>query len=123
MDRIRRLEAAIGIARVVPCIIEKMHGAEWLEAHLSDSVFGSATVVFHSAVWPYISESEQQRIITIIEEAGKQASEQAPIAWLRVEAINNIFEIRLRIYPGFKEQIITTSRAHAPSVQWLLKSR
>jgi hypothetical protein len=122
IDRIRRLEAAIEIARVVPCIIEKMHGAEWLEAHLRNSVAGAATVVFQSVVWQYISESEQQRIITIIEEAGNRASEEAPIAWLRMEAINNTFEIRLRIYPGFEEQIIATSLAHAPSVQWLLKS-
>jgi hypothetical protein len=119
MDRIRRLEAAIEIARVVPCVIEKMHGAEWLEVHLRNSFAGIATVVFQSAVWQYISESEQQRIVSIIENSGNRASEEAPIAWLRMEAINNIFEIRLRIYPGFKEQIITTSRAHAPSVHWL----
>jgi hypothetical protein len=123
MDRIRRLESAIEIALAVPCIIEKMHGAEWLEAHLKNSVAGAATVVFQSVVWPYISESEKQRIITIIEEAGKRASEEAPIAWLRMEAINNTFETRLRIYPGFNEQIIATSHAHSPSVQWLLKSR
>jgi hypothetical protein len=122
MDRLRRLEAAIEIARAVPCIIEKMHGAEWLEAHLSNSFAGTATVVFHSAVWPYIVESEQQQIIAIMEEAGKRASEEAPLAWLRMEAINNTFEIRLQIYPGIEEQIIATSRAHAPSVQWLLKS-
>ena len=123
MYRIRRLEAAIEIARAIPCIIEKMHGAEWLEAYLRNSVAGAATVVFQSVVWPYISESERQRIITMIEEAGKHASADAPIAWLRMEAINNTFEIRLRIYPGFTEQIIATSLPHAPSVQWLLKSR
>jgi hypothetical protein len=122
MDRIRRLEAAIEIARTVPCIIEEMHGAEWLEAHLKDSVVDAATVVFQSVVWQYISESEQQRIITIIEEAGKRASKVAPIAWLTMEAIHNTFEIRLRIYPGFEEQIIATSSAHTPSVHWLVKS-
>jgi len=51
VDRIRRLAAAIEIARVVPCVIEKMHGAEWLEAHLRDPFAGAATVVFQSAVW------------------------------------------------------------------------
>jgi hypothetical protein len=83
---------------------------------------GAATVVFQSAVWQYISESEQQRIIAIIQEAGKRASDEAPVAWLRMEGNNNTFEIRLRIYPGFTEQIIATSRAHAPSVHWLVKS-
>ena len=122
VDRIRRLAAAIEIARVVPCVIEKRHAAEWLEAHLRNPFVGAATVVFQSAVWQYISESEQQRMITIIEEAGKRSSEQAPLAWLRMEGNNNTFEIRLRIYPVFREQIIATSRAHAPSVHWLVKS-
>lgn len=120
IDRIRRLEAAIEIARAVPCVIEKMHGAEWLETRLRNSFVGAATIVFQSAVWQYISEPEQQQIVTIIEDAGKRASKEAPVAWLRMEASNNTFEIRLRIYPGFKEQIIATSRAHAPSVHWLL---
>jgi hypothetical protein len=31
VDRIRRLAAAIETARVLPCVIEKKHGAEWLE--------------------------------------------------------------------------------------------
>jgi len=30
--------------------------------------------------------------------------------------VDNTIEIRLRIYPGFKGQIIPTSRAHAQSV-------
>lgn len=123
LHRIRRLEAAIEIARALPCVIEKMHGAEWLEARLRNSFIGAATIVFHSAVWQYISESEQQQIVTIIEDAGTRASKHAPVAWLRMEAVNNRFEIRLRIYPGFEEQIIATSRAHAPSVHWLLKSQ
>ncbi len=122
VDRIRRLAAAIEIARVVPCVIEKKYGGEWLEAHLRDPFAGAATVVFQSAVWQYIAGSEQQRIITIIEEAGQRASEEAPLAWLRMEGDNNTFEIRLRIYPGFKEQIIAISRPHAPSVRWLVKS-
>jgi hypothetical protein len=122
VDRIRRLVAAIEIARGVPCVIEKKHGAEWLEAHLKNPFAGAATVVFQSAVWQYLSGSEQQRIITIIEEAGKRAFEEAPLAWLTMEGDNNTFDIRLRIYPGFKDQIIATSRPHAPSVHWLVKS-
>ena len=122
LDRIRRLEAAIEIGRAVPCIIEKGHGADWIEARLRNSFSCAVTVVFHSAVWQYISKSEQQRIIAAIEDAGRRAAQKAPVAWLRMEATNNTFEIRLRIHPGFEEQIIAISRAHAPSVHWLLKS-
>lgn len=123
LDRMHRLKAAIEIARALPCVIEKMHGAEWLKGRLRNSFVGAATIVFHSAVWQYISEPEQHQIVTIIEDAGKSASKDAPVAWLRMESVNKRFEIRLRIYPGFEEQVIATSRAHAPSVLWLLKSQ
>lgn len=122
LDRIRRLEAAIEIGRAIPCVIEKANGADWIEARLRNTLSGAVTVVFHSALWPYLSESEQRRISAAIEEAGKRASQRAPVAWLRMEAVDKRFEIRLRIYPGFQEQIIATSSAHAPSVRWLLKS-
>lgn len=123
LDRLRRLEAAMEIGRVVPCVVEKGNGADWIEAHLRSSFSGAVTVVFHSVVWQYIPESEQERIVTAIEDAGARASQMAPVAWLRMEPGISTFEIRLRIYPGFEEQIIATSRAHAPSVRWLLKSQ
>lgn len=69
----------------------------------------------------YLSERERRRILRLIETAGKRASEAVPVAWLRLEAVKDRFQLRLRIYPGFKEQIIATSRPHAPSVRWLLK--
>ena len=123
LDRIHRLKAAIEIARAVPCEIERKHAADWLEVRLRKAPEGSATVVFQSVLWQYLSERERRRIISLIETAGKRASVALPIAWLRLEAVKHRFELRLRIYPGFKEQVIATSRPHAPSVHWLLKGK
>lgn len=123
LDRIHRLKAAIEIARAVPCKIERKHAADWLEVRLRKPPEGNATVVFQSALWQYLSERERRRITSLIETAGKRASEGLPIAWLRLEAVKHRFELRLRIYPGFKEQVIATSRPHAPSVGWLLKDK
>ena len=108
--------------RAAPCVIEKDNGADWIEARLRNPVPGAVTVVFHSAVWQYVSESERQRMMTVIEEAGMRASHKAPVAWLRMEAPDNKFEIRLRIDTAFEEQIIATSRAHAPAGRWLMRS-
>lgn len=120
LERIERTEAALKIARNVPCLIDKSNGAEWLEERLQKSSVGAATVVFHSVVWSYISDRERERIVTTIQNAASRVSEGAPLAWLRMEPnADNIFEIRLRIYPGFEEQIIATSRPHSPSVRWL----
>ena len=121
-DRIQRLEEAIKIARTAPCVIDTAYAADWLEQRLKKPRAGVATVIFHSVVWPYISQLERDRIVTIIENAATRVSENAPLAWLRMEpGKDNAFEIRLRIYPGFEEQVIATSSPHAPSVQWLRK--
>lgn len=123
LDRIHRLKAAIEIARAAPCKIEKRHAAEWLEVRLRKPSEGSATVVFQSAFWPYVTERERRQIIRIIEGAGKRASQAAPVAWLKLEALKNRVQLRLRIYPGFREQAIATSRSHSPSVRWLFKDK
>jgi hypothetical protein len=120
LDRIRRLDAAIEIARSVPCKIEKAPAADWLEERLKNIWTGATTVVFHSVMWSYVSAPEQQRIVRIIEDAANRASENAPLAWLRMELNDSRWEIRLRIAPGFQDQLIATTRAHAPSVRWLL---
>jgi hypothetical protein len=120
LERIERARAAVEIARNVPCFIDKSNGAEWLEERLERSTVGVATVIFHSFVWSYISDREQRRIAAAIQNAASRVSEDAPLAWLRMEPNDdNAFEIRLRIQPGFEEQIIGTSRPHSPSVSWL----
>jgi len=122
VDRIRRLQDAISIARTTPCVIDKAGGADWLEERLQKSFPGAATVIFHSLVWPYMSKPERKRITAVIENAGNRASENAPVAWLTMEPNRaSSFEIRLRIYPGFEEQVIATSLPHAPAVHWLYK--
>jgi hypothetical protein len=127
LERIRLLEAAIGIARGVSYRVESASAADWLESRLARPVAGTATVVFHSAVWPYLTESERARVTAIIAEAGRAATPDAPLAWLRMEPrmesrmepeSNGLPEVRLRIDPGFDEHVIATTTLHAPAVRW-----
>ena len=85
LARIRRLEAAIGIARRVSYRVEPASAADWLESRLARPAAGAATVVFHSVVWPYLTKSERARVTGIVEEAGQAATREAPLAWLRME--------------------------------------
>lgn len=78
-ERIDRSKAAIEIAHEVPCTIDKAHAADWLDERLENPVPGVATVVFHSVVWQYISEPEQERIRGVIQKIGGQASPRAPL--------------------------------------------
>src|SRR5215472_8770407 len=84
-DHIRDLRAAIEIARMVPCHIERANATDWLASRLRRPAAAVATVVFHSIMWQFLSESEQQKVASVIEEAGRRTSETAPLAWLRLE--------------------------------------
>jgi hypothetical protein len=123
LERIRRLEAAIEIARKMSYQIDAAGAADWLESRVARPAARAATVVFHSVVWPYLTESERARVTGIIEEAGRAATADAPLAWLRMEPRMepglNEPEVRLRIYPGFGEQVIATTSFHVPAVRWL----
>lgn len=127
LERIRRLEAAIRIARSGSYLVEPASAANWLESRLARPAAGAATVVFHSVVWPYLAKPERERVTAIIEEAGRAATPDAPLAWLRMEpriepqlepGVNEP-EVRLRIYPGFDERVIATTSFHAPAVRWI----
>ncbi len=124
LERIRMLQAAIAIARGMSCQIEAAGAADWLQPRLAMPVTGVATVVFHSIVWPYLSESERARVTSLIEQAGRAATPQAPLAWLRMEPQTEPPtagpEVRLRIYPGFEERVIATTTFQAPAVRWMM---
>jgi hypothetical protein len=118
VDRFRRLEKAMAIARTVPYTLEQAHAADWLESQLRTEP-GIATVVYHSVVWPYLSDDEKQRMTGAIERAGAQATTAAPLAWLRMEPGGTDAELRLRIYPGLDDRVIATCGFHSPAVRWL----
>ena len=104
LERIRRLEAAIGIARSLSYLVERAGAADWLEARLARPAAGAATVVFHSVVWPYLADSERARVTGIIEEAGQAATRGRAAGMVENGAANRDREepeVRLRIYPGF----------------------
>lgn len=128
-DRMERTKAAIAIARKAFCKIEKAGAADWLERQLQYPVKDATTVIFHSMVWQYMSESEQLHAARIIQAAGARATVKAPVAWLKIEAGQNRpfsdgYEVRLQIYPGHSEQLIAMFHQawHVPSAEWMLKA-
>jgi hypothetical protein len=122
VERIARLKSACEIARTVSFSIQQSSAAIWLEQKLSEIPFKTTTVIFHSVVWQYISQEEQEQIRQIIGDAGQRASIDAPLAWLRMEPEDPSGSgppaLRLRTFPG-RERLLATSTYHAPSVRWL----
>lgn len=84
--RLARLSGALAVAADHPPSIEAAGAADWLARRLGDARPGKLHVVFHTIMWQYMPAAEQQRARSLIADAGRRATAEAPFAWLRFEA-------------------------------------
>ncbi len=122
VERFQLLEAALEVARRVPANVEKSNAADWIESALGIKTPGTATVVYHSIVWQYLPPKDRDRIERAITTAGREATTQAPLAWLRFEPGEGWADVRLRIWPDGDDRLIGRSGFHGRPVHWLGKT-
>src|SRR5215472_5895437 len=119
VERFRQLAKAIEVAGRVPAKVEQANAADWVEAALAGGVSGVATVVYHSIVWPYLSNADRARFKRVMAEAGQSATHDSPLAWLRLEPADKVAELRLQLWPGGEDRLLARSGFHGTPVQWL----
>lgn len=119
VHRIRLLKGAMEVARDVPVTLERASAPDWIEEKLGEVTEGAATVVFHSIFFQYMKPEERDAFVAAIENAGRHASERAPLAWLRFEPGEDQAETRLRLWPGGIDRSIATSSFHGAGVRFL----
>jgi len=84
--RLARLSGALSVAADHPPSVDAAGAADWLTRRLEVERPGVLHVVFHTIMWQYMPPAEQQRAQSLIEDAGRRATADAPFAWLRFEA-------------------------------------
>jgi hypothetical protein len=119
--RFTMLRDALAIARDVPVTVDRAAIDEWLPAQLASPVPGVATVVFHSIVWQYLSTETRDLVVRTVRDAGRRATEDAPLAWLRLEPGPNMAhaELHCTYWPGDERRLLATASFHAGRVNWL----
>ena len=118
LPRIARLEAAITVARSVPVELERADAAAWVESQLAEPHVGVATVVVHSIVFQYLSSDRRRRIRAALESAGRAATPDAPICWLRMEPAGDRAELRLNLWPDGDREVLATAGYHGHPIWW-----
>jgi hypothetical protein len=119
VERFRQLAAAIEVVRRVPAEVDQANAVDWVESALVNCVPGVTSVVYHSIVWQYLSNADRARFKGMIAAAGKAATHNNPLAWLRLEPSGNIAEVRLQFWPGGEDRLLARSGFHGKPVQWL----
>jgi hypothetical protein len=117
VDRLARLEAAIEIARQDPPAVDRAGAAAWLGERLAEPRPGVSTVVFHSIVIEYLTPVERRQVEARIRAAGERATEEAPLAWLRMEPAGDLAELRLSLWPGGVERRLGVCGYHGSPLQ------
>jgi hypothetical protein len=124
-DRLDRTRAALDVAADLPVDIERAAIENWLPEQLATPVPGVVTVVFHSIVWQYLPDTTRARIIAALDEAGSRATDDAPLAYLRLEPSPETYfpaELRLSRWPrpigAEADHRLATSGFHFGPVTW-----
>lgn len=121
--RFERMEAAIRAARERKPDLNKINAADFIEQELArPQAPGTTRMLMHSIVWQYVPADQQERVTAAMETAGERATDQAPLAWVSVEADRTVHRhnLRVRYWPGGEEATqLTWSHAHGADIEWL----
>jgi len=118
-ERRERLARALAIVSPDPPEVTRARAGEWLEPRLGASEPGQATLLFHSVMWWYVPEAERTHITEVVEAAGRAASDETPLGWLRMESTGpDACELRLRSWPGNAERRLARVHHHGAWIEW-----
>ena len=119
LERLAMLRAALEVARRTPVTVDRASATDWLEERLARQRGGSATVVFHSIMWGYLTDDDRERITRTLTSAGERATASEPLAWLRMEPGADQTDVTLTTWPAGDERVIARAGYHGRPVRWL----
>lgn len=118
--RLARMRAALALAAYHPPQVDPGDAAGWLEGRLAGAWTGRCHLVFHTIAFQYFPAETQARIRAAMEAAGRQATANAPLAWLAMEAdaVPEGAGITLRLWPGDRRIALGRAGFHGQWIDW-----
>ncbi len=121
--RMERIDAAIALASADPPDLVQMDAGDFVREILAwPRQPGATRAMFHSIMWQYMPAETQDAITAAFDEAGAQATPDAPLAWVSLETDPATFrhELKVRYWDGSERDGETTLLAHAhPHGAWV----
>jgi hypothetical protein len=117
VERLARLDAAMSIAG--EAVIERASAGGWLKRQLTDLSLG-VTIIFHSILFPYLTDGERSEIRTHIEAAGRRADPSRRLAWVSLEPDSRFGAVSLiaERWPEHERLLLATSTPHGLDIKW-----
>ncbi|ABC62613.1 hypothetical protein ELI_02605 [Erythrobacter litoralis HTCC2594] len=121
-ERMGRIDAAVELAgQRPPDVVKQDAGSFVAEALAQPQDKGVTRVLFHSIVWQYIPDDQQQAIRDAIDEAASKATPERPLAWVSLETNRKTFrhELHVTYWPGGAEPtLLACAHPHGAWVEW-----
>ena len=124
-ERMGRIDAAVALAsEQAPDVVHKDAGAFVTEALAQKQQEGITRVLFHSIVWQYVPDYQQQAVHDAMAAAADGASAEKPLAWLSLETNRETFrhELVVRYWDSSEEDgphLLACAHPHGAWVEWL----
>jgi hypothetical protein len=119
--RLARLDAAIRVAERFPNRIVVADAADFVEKGLAERVPGQAFVLFHSIMWQYMPGATRSAVEKSMQRAGKAATGDSPVAWLRMEPLGpkaRHATLSLTTWPGGRNEHLADCDYHGRWIEW-----
>ncbi|MEI8446160.1 MULTISPECIES: DUF2332 domain-containing protein [unclassified Mesorhizobium] len=121
-SRLERIDAAISVAETTPFSLEKADAADFVKDRLVSRPSGETFVLFHSIMWQYMPDATKAAIVAELAAAGRAATPNAPIAWLRMEPVattDKYATLSLTLWPGGETRHLAACDYHGRWIEWL----
>jgi hypothetical protein len=125
-ERKARIEGALSIAAADPPQVDQGDLVDWLKARLAmPQSSGVARVFFHSVVFQYIPEAARDEVEALLQDAGRKATSERPLARLQMEMVD--FEkpmlLRLQCWPGSGAlETLAHVHPHGAAINWVAEN-
>lgn len=115
-ERLERFDRACEAAMRVPLVVERSDALPWLEERFAAEP-SSVAVLMHSMLFYYLTRRQREALDTFVRARAREASADAPLAWLRLE--NDEYVTKATLWPGGREIRIARSDGHGQDLEWL----
>jgi hypothetical protein len=121
-SRLSRLRGACDIAGRVPAEVRRESALAMVSS--LNVAADQCTVVWHSVMWQYLDEAEQDAVRTELLRLGSAATDDAPVLHLSLEPRRrapdapHTFLVVGRRWPGGQQQVLGQAPGHGVPVRW-----
>lgn len=122
-DQPDRMTLTRAAAAIQTTLVEKGDAIDWLARRLHTAPHGHMHLIQHTVAWQYFPAQKQSEGRAMIEDAGRKATPETPLAWMQMETDGDKTggigaALTLRLWPGDLTLHLGRADFHGRWITW-----